>query len=148
MLQVAFYCGRTRLFDRAVQWWTRGRYSHCELVTGPAPDGAHWCISASMLDGGVRIKAITLHPDRWHLVPVPWCDCLQASRWLQAHAGQGYDFLGLLGFVWRPQAGRGRRWFCSEAVGAALGLPDPWRFDPSALHAVVTMAQQMERRHG
>lgn len=37
--KVAFYKGRHRLFDRLVQWWTRGPYSHCELLLYGLPDG-------------------------------------------------------------------------------------------------------------
>ena len=46
--------------------------------------------------------------------------------------------LGLLGFVWRRQAGEQRKWFCSEAVAAMLGYDDPWRFDPMTLYVTLT----------
>ena len=37
----------------------------------------------------------------------------------------------------RGQIGDQRKWFCSEAVAAMLGFPEPWRFDPMTLWAAV-----------
>jgi hypothetical protein len=54
-----------------------------------------------------------------------------------AIGGDRYDVLGLLGFVWRRQTGTQSKWFCSEAVAAMLGFPEPWRFDPMTLWAAV-----------
>lgn len=33
VIEIAFYKGRTRWLDRVIQWWTKGPYSHCEVVT-------------------------------------------------------------------------------------------------------------------
>lgn len=139
MLYAAFYRGRHRVFDRAVQWWTRGPYSHCEIVLGSYVAGTHLCASASMMDSGVRVKAITLDPEKWVLVPLPGTAEPQVQRWLRSHTGQPYDLAGLLGFLWRPQQGRSQRWFCSEACAAMLGLPDAWRYCPNTLHSALTL---------
>lgn len=134
-MQLAFYKGRHRglpgWFDAAVRWWTRGPYSHVELVLD---DGTCW--SSSARDGGVRTKAIDLGSGNWDLVPVVQ-DAAAARAWFAAHAGAGYDYLGLFGFVWRRSYGAGSRWFCSEAVAAALGYRDAWRFDPNTLAVAV-----------
>ena len=128
-MRLAFYKGRHRLFDRAVQWWTRGPYSHVELVFS---DGL--AASSSVRDGGVRVKAISFAPDRWDILPIDG-DEATARAWFDAHRGEAYDAAGLFGFVWRPAAGATRRWFCSEAVAAALGMGDAWRFCPNTLAA-------------
>ncbi|MBA4009087.1 MAG: hypothetical protein C0486_09955 [Erythrobacter sp.] len=134
-MRLAFYKGRRSgfagLFDTAVRWWTRGPYSHVELVF---PDGI--AASSSNRDGGVRFKRIDFAADRWDFVEIGG-DEAAAEAWFDAHYGAGYDYLGLFGFVWRPEAGDNRRWFCSEAIAAALGYRDPWRFCPNTL-AVVT----------
>lgn len=135
-MQIAFYKGRTRLFNRLVSWYLRGAYSHCELVLGTS-GGIAICASSSFMDGGVRTKLIELHPDHWDLVEVPG-SMDAAFAWVNAHAEHGYDVPGLLGFVWRRTQDSRRRWFCSEAVAAMLGYADPWRFDPCTLHAAVT----------
>lgn len=134
-MQLAFYKGGKRFFDRMVQWWTRSSYSHCELVFGYVPGSeAAECASSSKLDGGVRIKLIDLAPDRWDLVDLPFSDEAAARDWFQLHLGENYDVKGLLGFV-GPIKGRSKKWFCSEACAAALGYEDPWRYSPAMLAA-------------
>ena len=140
MIQVAFYKGRKRVFNRLVSWWLRGPYSHCELVLQTSPDGVSLCASASFMDGGVRVKNIVLDPEHWDLVMVEGSPAT-AWQWAASHEEDGYDLLGLLGFVWRRQADDQSKWFCSEAVAAMLGLPKPWRFDPMVLHAALTGGQ-------
>lgn len=134
-MQLAFYKGRrggfAGAFDAAVRWWTRGPYSHVELVFA---DGI--AASASQRDGGVRFKWITFRPERWDFLPVAG-DEVAARAWFARHEGAGYDYAGLFGFVWRPGNGIGRRWFCSEAIAAALGYRDAWRFCPNTLAAAV-----------
>ena len=132
--QVAFYKGRGRIFNRLVSWWLRGPYSHCELILAASPTLAT-CASSSYVDGGVRVKTMRLEPEHWHIVDVE-SDALP-EVWLQLHRGDGYDILGLLGFVWRRACGEQRKWFCSEAVAAMLGMPEPWRFDPMTLWAAL-----------
>jgi hypothetical protein len=123
--------GTAGFFDAAVRWWTRGPYSHVELVFS---DGVS--ASSSMRDGGVRFKEIEYHPDRWDFVEIDG-DEKAARAWFTANEGARYDWLGLFGFVWRPGNGKGRRWFCSEAIAAALGMKDPWRFCPNTLSAAL-----------
>ena len=68
-MQVAFYkgtrSGLSGLFNRLVRWWTRGPYSHCEVVftDEPSKDGGVLCGSSSKLDGGVRLKFVVLDPE-------------------------------------------------------------------------------------
>ena len=135
-MQIAFYKGRSRLFNRAVSWWLSGPYSHCELVLW-TKDGVSYCVSSSFSDGGVRMKTIVLTPDHWDLVEVGG-DVSVAINWLDTHDKDLYDLLGLLGFVWRRQDGDKSRWFCSEAVAAMLGFNEPWRFDPMSLYMALT----------
>ena len=135
-MNVAFYKGRTRLFNRLVSWWLRGRYSHCELVLWTNPQGVSFCVSSSFMDGGVRTKWMTLDPDHWDLVPVSG-SVAQACSWSQKHEEARYDLLGLLGFVWRRAADDREKFFCSESVAEMLGFSDAWRFDPMTLWAAV-----------
>lgn len=132
---VAFYRGRRSgfngLFDAAVRWWTRGPYSHCEIVFSNGE-----AASSSKRDGGVRFKRIAFDPARWDYVVVD-ADEATVRNWFEARLGAGYDTPGLFGFLWRPHTGQGRRWFCSEACAAALGYRDPWRFCPNTLHTVL-----------
>ena len=140
-MQIAFYRGTkpglAGVFNRAVRWWTNGPYSHCELVVSMLPGGQAQCWSSANLDGGVRQKVIVLDPAHWDLLEVPWVGVLAAVDWFWRHEGDGYDTLGLFGFVGRRGDGDQGKWFCSEAVAAALGFEDPWRYDPNTLAAVI-----------
>ena len=124
----AFYKGtraenpRARLFDRVVTWWprSRGRFSHCELVASREGLQAK-CWSASSLDGSrVRAKEINLGTGRWVLVILQDLEAAPALTWFEGAEGRGYDYPGILGFVWR-RIKQVRRWlFCSEAVASAI----------------------------
>lgn len=130
-VRVAFYKGRKRFFNRAVAWWTRGPYSHCELIV----DGKSY--SSSFLDGGVRVKEIDYDPEHWDIIDLPWADSGKAVEWFEAHMGLGYDILGLVGFVARRVEDDRNRYFCSESIAAALGFEESWRFDPNTLYPVL-----------
>lgn len=143
-MQAAFYKGRHRLFNRVTAWWLRGPYSHCELILGTDLQGRAICASSSFMDGGVRIKHMDLAPAHWDVIEVGGTT-EAAWEWLYAHHGQGYDVLGLVGFVARVLGHDKARWVCSEAVAAMLGVPDAWRFDPCSLHAALSRAVLVDK---
>lgn len=135
-MRAAFYKG-TRpgiagLYNRLVRGWCRSPYSHCELIFA---DGM--AASSSYADGGVRFKAIDFSVDRWDFIDLPGADEAAARAWFIGQVGRPYDLLGNLGFLWRPIVGARRAWFCSEALAAALGYPEPWRYDPATLASVL-----------
>lgn len=110
MMHIAMYKGPAqgwlhRLSHWAVSMWTRSQYSHCELVfDGLAPPNSY-CASASARSGAVRFTRINLDSGRWDVYELKGFDEVYA-----------------------------RRWFCSEAVAAALGLPRPHKWTPADLH--------------
>lgn len=94
-----------------------------------------------MMDGGMRIKHMRLDPAHWDLLEVGGdidANINRAREWITEHESQGYDYLGLLGFVARVLGQDKARWTCSEAVAAMLGMPDAWRFDPCTLYAALS----------
>lgn len=129
-MKIAFYKGTrpglSGLFNIVTRFWLAGPYSHCELIFS---DGMS--ASSSFLDGGVRFKKIDYDPRRWDIytLDIPAGE-IAARNWFLQHEGHKYDTLGLAGFLVRPFKGSKRRWFCSEAIMAALGFEEPWRFDP------------------
>jgi len=124
------------VFNIIVRWWTNGPYSHCEAVLATGPDGASECASSSFLDGGVRIKSIKLDSDHWDFLEVQ-ANPAQVRAWFAERVGLPYDLVGLLRFVGPRGDGDKARWYCSEAVCAALGWSEPWRFDPNTFAAVL-----------
>ncbi len=139
--QAAMYRGTPAgvkgIYNRSVRAWERGPYSHGELVFS---DGQ--AASASFMDKGVRFKPIVFDPGRWDFIVLPNHLEDPARQWFEDHKGAKYDLMGnahlVVGFI--PHSDR--RYFCSEAMAAALGIPDPWRFGPNALAAVLPIFNQ------
>ena len=139
--KAAFYKG-TRpglagIYNRLVRWWTQSEFSHVELVLST---GRAW--SASFADGGVRNKLIDFDTKNWILIDLPPELEQGAEAWFRAHRGAPYDLLGNLQFVLSPIPHSQRRWFCSEAVAAALGIPEPWRYSPATLASTLTLLRE------
>lgn len=135
-MKLAFYKPKDRLFNRIVAWWTHGEYSHVEIAIHQNAGGMWWCGSSSNRDGGVRRKYLDLTPDKWDLLDYDG-DEAEVTAWFDAHSREKYDLLGLFGFFGRRGTQDQKKWFCSEAVAAALGLNEPWRYDPNSLFAAV-----------
>jgi hypothetical protein len=134
--RIAFYKG-TRpgvagVYNRLVRSRGRGPYSHVELCF---PGG--WCASSSFADGGVRWKEMELGGDNWDFIelPIEWEPA--ARQWFVVHQGSKYDLWGnvhlTIGFV----SDSADKYFCSEAIAAALLINEPWRMEPNALYQVV-----------
>jgi hypothetical protein len=137
-MKLALYKGpaqdwRHKLAHWAVCTFTGSIYSHCELVI----HGVCW--SSSARDGGVRGKVIDLASGRWDVVDVhPSVDEARALAWFQAHAGQAYDWAGVLRFALPVLPRRADQWFCSEACAAATGIPCADDLQPHDLPALLT----------
>lgn len=133
-MQAAFYKatrpGWQGIYSRAVRVIDRGPYSHCELVFSDGMSG-----SASYIDGGVRLKRIDYSPAHWDFVELPSEQEQQARDWFERNAGAPYDLMGNVRFVLPWLADSERGWFCSEAMGAALGWKESWRVGPNGAAA-------------
>lgn len=136
-MKLAFYKGKKRLFNKLVSWWTRGPYSHCELLFS---DGTS--ASSSFIDGGVRYKRILYNDSNWDFIELgPQFNEAQARLWFDSHLGCKYDVVGLVGFVFRRVADDRNKYFCNESILNALGFYDAWRFDPNSTYFLVKGAK-------
>jgi hypothetical protein len=131
-MKAAFYKG-TRpglhgLYNRFVRWWTRGNYSHIEVMFSDGMSG-----SSSFLDGGVRFKKIDFDPANWDFIDLP--DELEsASRaWFTTHEGKAYDYWMNLRFCFGFMPESKDKYACSESCMASLGFTDAWRFEPNVM---------------
>lgn len=131
-MKVAFYKNNSHLFNRLVAWWTKGPYSHVELVFDD-----NFCASSSNRDNGVRYKYIKFNPDNWDVFQLNGFDEVYAQKFIAKNLGKKYDIKGLFGFVWAAAKDNPRKYFCSELVMGALGFPEPWRFSPNTCYAVL-----------
>ena len=142
-MKLALYKARGNWMDRAIRAWMRGPYSHVELVVGDAPWGST-CFAASNREGAVRLKTMVLDADTWDIVDLGSDGEAEARQWFLDRIGAKYDWIGILGFIFRPIRGSRSRYFCSEAVAAALGFAEPWRMDPNQLHAVALKMTELK----
>ena len=133
-----------RFTDGLTRILTRGKYSHCELAVRlpETADGQEYeCYSASLRDGGVRRKTMPLPSAKWDLIELPDSVGGRLHGLWKETQGQGYDLPGAFGGVFGLPENR-RRWFCSEWVGAALGLSESWRFSPNDLAVIARMGRE------
>ena len=116
-MEVWFYVGKGKLFDKLIRWWTNSRYSHCEIVIG----GMSY--SADAWTNIVRcIPASRLNFDNWERVVVTG-DVESVQKLVAVQLGKKYDWLGIFGFLlpW-GNVEDPKRWYCSELCAAALGI--------------------------
>jgi len=131
-LKVAFYKHNKHLFNRLVPWWTKGKYSHVELVFS---DGLS--ASSSHIDCGVRYKKIIFRPERWDVFELEGFNEKEARTRFNQKLNHRYDYWGIFGFVWGAKKDSKNREFCSEVVMYSLGFKESWRFDPNCCFAVL-----------
>jgi hypothetical protein len=135
MVTFAFYKGKGKLVNALIRLWTRGPYSHTEVIT--TQNGSlSYCYSADRPDKGIRGKWRLLDAAEWDFVQVD-ADPVAVAQWYEDRIGCGYDFMGLLGFVWRPETGSKNKYFCSEANAASIGINEAWRLDPNTLKPII-----------
>lgn len=135
-MKLAFYKG-TRpgiagIYNRGVRAVTKGKYSHCEAIFSYG-----WSASASFADGGVRFKLIDYDPEHWDFLDIPDCFESHILKWFHDHEGDKYDVSGNIHFLLPLVGDSNNRYCCSEALAAAIGFIDPWRYHPSALYSAL-----------
>ena len=126
-MKLAFYKAPGTWADKAIRLFTGSAYSHVELVINGM------CYSSSIQDSGVRCKGINIHSGNWDVVDIPG-DERKALKWFADHDGQAYDWAGVFRFLLPLLPNSANRWFCSEAVAAALGIKDPEAYTPQDLY--------------
>ncbi len=123
------------IFDTLTRVLTRGKYSHCEIAI-KRDDGLYDCYSASVRDGGVRMKTMALNDGKWDLVSIE-CDKQQIIDYYRKTQNHGYDFFGAVGIVLPIREDREKA-FCSEWVYNCLfDSEQGWRFDPNDLRVIL-----------
>ena len=133
-MKIAFYKGRSTPYDKLVQWWTKSPYSHAELILEDLGGGFYLSGSASFRDSGVREKVIYFRPDRWDILEIEVKDEAFSKAWFRTNYGAKYDLWGQLGVI-GPVKDNPKKYWCSEAIAAALQLVDPNKYAPSHLYS-------------
>lgn len=151
MIYLASYKGRVKvrgiatlkdwLIDYTIRKFTKGKYSHCELVIS-RDDGLYDCYSSSPRDGGVRYKQMPLSSDNWDFIQLDGnIDGITEKRitdYYEKTKGTKYDLLGALGVILPIHEDRNKA-FCSEWCFNCLYDSDQgWRFSPNQLGVIVS----------
>lgn len=140
MMIAAFYKAAPRrlshLHNHLIRWFEGGPYSHVELIFSGGISA-----SSSLQDGGVRFAWIDFNPERWDFIELHGFDEAAALAWFKSREGARYDLWGqarfLLGFVTPARS----RYWCSEAIAAALRLDKPDKYGVNPLAAVLRQTQ-------
>ncbi|MCQ9121188.1 enoyl-CoA hydratase [Rodentibacter pneumotropicus] len=130
------------LADAVTRFFTKGEYSHCELVVERTVfSGNHYehevyydCYSSSVQDGGVRCKQIDVSDrEKWDLIPLKNVTEEQIKAYFDRTQGQKYDWWGAIGIALGIKQKRSK-YFCSEWCFNAVKNSDKgWRFSPNDL---------------
>jgi hypothetical protein len=130
------YKGKGKIGNKLVRLWTRSQYSHCELVIGDM-----W-YSSSLMDGGVRAKAITLNPGHWDFIELPAHMEARVLAYFNKTGGYKYSWLNLItSQLFNTNSEEDGAAFCSQWCAAALGLPNPATYSPKTLGDLVRWLQ-------
>jgi hypothetical protein len=122
-----------------------GGYTHCEAVF--TQNGRVTIASASLRDGGVRIKETMLNPDHWDILDVPAWEEMLAIPWFATKAGTPYSVIGamssaslLVNLVLRlfkvTPTDLGQ--WCSRTLGEAAGVEGAEDMSVSELFALAS----------
>jgi len=113
------------------------RITNTELFLGGPWHRAH-IASSSIVDGGVRIRHnVRLNPAHWIALErkLPRDHEAALIDWFVQHKGEGYDLFGAIGSVVPALVRHGNgKWFCTEAVAAALRYSMPHTLCPAAFY--------------
>lgn len=162
-MKIAHYIGdhsKDGLLARAGWAMTRlaqkGPYenvTHCEAILHEFDNGVVEIGSASLRDGGVRMKQTVLNPDHWMIVDVPAWSEIRSRKWFVESQGVPYDSRGAWA-LFLPGSADGTRQFCNKAVGYSVGVVAAETFSPATFAAltitfgsVVTARFFAERQH-
>jgi len=140
-MQIAFRKRAKSFFSSVIRIWTRGKYSHVELVFS---DGMYF---SSQEGEGVRFKAIPIDPEHWDYLPLAILPAKEAEIRAECEdwVGAKYDWRGIaFSFLPIPIGWQHfDRWFCSEICAAMLQRAGyligyaPASLSPNGLHKAI-----------
>ncbi len=141
-LEIAFYKGNDWL-DKLIKLWTRGPYSHVELIMNDM-----WITSHPSV--GIRSRKAPTDLENWDIITIEYdsCDMLQDTfvKYYNDQIGCKYDWKGIFfSQFFKIGYNQDDKWFCSEFVTKLLQVLSiyevldlqPNKIDPSELYRVL-----------
>jgi hypothetical protein len=133
-IKLAFYKGKGNLIDKAIRFWTKGSYSHVELIVDDI-----W-YSISPRDTKVRAKKMIPKKQNWDYVQISKTS--DDVKFILDHyentKGSKYDWLGIfLSQFLKLNIQNNKRYFCSEWCAAALRIDKAHKYNPNNLYKYI-----------
>ena len=96
-----------------IRFFTKGLFTHCGIVIGDT-------LYQAEIFKGVYKKE--WHPEMWDIVYIDTSEEKEkkVKKFLEKELGNGYDWLGVLHFLFKFLKPSRKRWFCSELCAKAL----------------------------
>ncbi|VEB25781.1 Uncharacterised protein [Actinobacillus lignieresii] len=144
-IYLASYKAQGDIVDKIIRFFTRGKYSHSELVIHKFEITDHYhkdewfeCYSSSPRDGGVRVKRISaLSADKWDLIELKETSESDIKAYFEQTKGTKYDYAGAIGIKLGIKESRSKV-FCSEWIFNFLfNSSGGWRIEPNLLHEIL-----------
>jgi hypothetical protein len=137
---IAFYSGKSSdRWIRIKQWltkmWTRGKYSHCEIIYF-TDEGPYWYGATTYNPGGIAKRQLTYKKENWDIYRLELKGISRPGLllFLESKIGYPYDWPGIyLSQIFPFLIHRKDKYFCSEYIAEALGYPSPQSFSPVSL---------------
>ena len=132
-IRIAFYKAKGLRRDRLIRWWTKSRYSHCELVL---PNDQGWIGIHPPDSPTVRLRgAMHYSEDDWDFIEFEITSEQRNSirDFYLETANEHYDWVGMiLSHILPYKVRHANKWYCSEWVAYALGVSGviEWREMP------------------
>ena len=131
VIYLCSYVGKGTVGNAVIRAWTRRHESHSDLLLGDMS------YASTVRDGGVRAQRSSktlAHLEHWVVEPCSWITPEQLIAHYTKTAGQGYDWIGLIGSqtLNRGINNKGAA-FCSEWIAQAGGVPNPELYNPGTL---------------
>jgi len=125
MVEIAFYIGKRKLYDRVCRWFMPS--SHVEIVVD------NICYSSSNRDGGVRRKKFDFKPGRWEVFQIECKNEDDIVEFFSYTNKLRYDYKSAVVnqlFKWEIDF-ENDKWYCSEWVITALKYSGEMPLDPN-----------------
>jgi hypothetical protein len=133
VIYLLFYKAPGNIWDKIIRLVTKSKYSHVEIAFEKIGDTYRCWSSATRNNVGVRMAWQNNAQDIWDIIELPNNNCSE-QLFLQQN-GKGYDYIGLLGTIFKiPIFNSKDKWFCSEIIAEALGVPNSYKCTPQDLY--------------
>lgn len=147
-MYVVFFKGPGNIFDKVIRWWTKGTYSHCELVFS---DNTSFSADIKMFK--TRFKKVTYCKDDWDIFEVNVTSEEEQTmrKFCEDEDGCWYDIVGILFTQFIPLSFENPWWwFCSE-VGVATFKQisefeeiEPFKCDPDKFYKLLMESDRLK----